>query len=430
MRQLKGKYLIIVIALSSMICGGPGLLINSAGVYFNPIAEELGIGRGTVSFAQTLANIGFALGSLLAARILKPQNFRRLIAVALVVYACATASLALAGSLPALYAINCVRGLSAGLVGMVMITTTLNNWFYGSAGFVTSIVMGSCGIMAALFSPLLTRAIAAFGWRNAYVVNACLIVLLFLPALLLRITYTPEEIGLRALGSPAEDISPAEAENPAQIGGKGPSEGMGGGGFSPARPAAAGYAAGSIDRGVFALSIFIALLSATVMSYPSHFPGVASTRGLGTAVGAAMISVTMAMNTLGKLVFGILTDRIGNRKSMMIWFGAVIAGALLMIASRSAVLLYISAGAIGLGYTFTSLSNIILCKDLFGVKNYNRVYPKMSLASTLANATFTSLVGFIYDATKSYAPAFLLLACVLAFTTFLALTAYRRAGVE
>ena len=411
MKQLKGKYLIIVIALCGMICGGPGLLINSAGVYFNPIAAELGIGRGAVSFAQTLANVGFALGSLFAARVLKPENFRRLIAVALAVYACATASLALAGSLPALYAINCVRGLSAGLVGMVMITTTLNNWFYGSAGVVTSIVMGSCGIMAAVFSPLLTRAISAFGWRFAYVVNACLVAALFLPALLLRITYTPGEIGLKALGSPAEDICPAGAEKSPQIGEKGPSAGK------------------QIDGSIFAICLCISFLCAFTIAYPAHFPGLADSYGLGAAVGAAMLSVTMVMNTLGKLIYGAMVDRIGNRISMTIWFAAMFVGVILLLFVRSAPLLYVCAGFFGLGYTFTSLSNIILYKDLFGVENYSKVYPKLSLVGTLSNALVTSLVGFIYDATKSYAVALLLLACVLVLTCSLVLKAYKKAGV-
>ncbi len=412
MKQLRGKYLIVVIALCGMLCGGPGMLINSAGVYFNPIAEELGIGRGAVSFAQTLVNIGFALGSLFASRILTPKTFRRIIAWAVIVYVASTAALSLAGSLPVLYAISCVRGLSAGYVGMVMVTTTLNNWFYGSAGFITSIVMGSGGIMAAVFSPLLTRAIALIGWRGAYVVNACLVAALFLPALLLRITYTPGEIDLKALGSPAEDICPAGAEKSPQIGEKRPSAGK------------------QIDGSIFAICLCISFLCAFPIAYPAHLPGLADSRGFDASVGAAMLSVTMVMNTLGKLAFGALVDRIGNRRSMTIWFGAMVCGVLLMLFARSLPLLYVCAGFFGLGYTFTSLSNIILYKDLFGVENYSKVYPKLSLVGTLSNALVTSLVGFIYDATKSYAVALLLLACVLALTCGLVLKAYKKAGVK
>lgn len=45
---------------------------------------------------------------------------------------------------------------------------------------------------------------------------------------------------------------------------------------------------------------------------PQHFPGMIEN-------GAILVSVTMIANTAGKVLFGILADKVGTRKSLLLY---------------------------------------------------------------------------------------------------------------
>ena len=59
------KTILIVIALCGLAASGVGLLMNVSGLFFTPIAEELGLMKGTVSMTLTVGNICFSIGGLL-----------------------------------------------------------------------------------------------------------------------------------------------------------------------------------------------------------------------------------------------------------------------------------------------------------------------------------------------------------------------------
>ena len=55
MKQLKGKYLMVLIAVCGIAAASMGMLTNVSGLFFTPISEELGVGRGSVSLTLTIS---------------------------------------------------------------------------------------------------------------------------------------------------------------------------------------------------------------------------------------------------------------------------------------------------------------------------------------------------------------------------------------
>ena len=52
MKQLQSRHIMLIAALCGMMSNCLGVLFNVAGLYFNPIAADFGIGRGDVSMAS------------------------------------------------------------------------------------------------------------------------------------------------------------------------------------------------------------------------------------------------------------------------------------------------------------------------------------------------------------------------------------------
>ena len=121
-----------------------------------------------------------------------------------------------------------------------------------------------------------------------------------------------------------------------------------------------------------------------------------------------MMSVVLVMNTVGKFLFGFLSDRIGVRRSVLI-YGLIIAGgvAFLLLIRVSGVML-LSAGMIGLCYSIPTVGAVMICRELYSPDQYSRVFPKINLGVSVANALGYPVLGFIYDRTGRYDGALIL----------------------
>ena len=56
----------------------------------------------------------------------------------------------------------------------------------------------------------------------------------------------------------------------------------------------------------------------------------------------------------------------------------------------------------GLVYTLGSVAIVLATRDLVGLNNYNRVYPKVYTVAIIVNAISGSAIGFMYDLFRSY----------------------------
>lgn len=383
--KIGGKHLVVLIAMCGLIASGIGLVTNVAGLFFTPIAEEFGILKGQASLMLTICNITLAIGGMFVPRIVGEKTVRPVMIGATIVLAASTAALSLCGSIVPMYVLCVLRGLAAGLVTFVFVTTVLNKWFVSNIGLATSIAMGCSGVAGALFSPIVNGIIGSAGWRMGFVVLGVLTVALNLPAIILLPSLDPQTVGLKALGADeAAAASTGQAQADAQV-------------------------AAPINRAVFFAVIAFALFGSAVTALPQHFPGISENYGLGAAVGASMLSVCMIANTGGKVLLGALVDRIGTRISVLLFTVIVAVGLVLLLVTRTPQTLVVAAALTGMCYALGTVGISMLTRDAFGLANYGKTYPTMSLSGNFANAIFSSVVGFMYDFTGGYAATLVML---------------------
>ena len=378
LKKLRGKYLMVLLAMCGLVSSTLGMMTNVAGIFFTPIAEEFGKSTASVNLTLTISNLAFAVAGIFSARWIKPKNFRPAVLCFTLLFVGATALLSVCRSLAALYACNAVRGFAAGLIGNVLATSIIGRWFLSDTGFITSLAFGCSGLIGALFNPVLESVIQSAGWRTAYLVSAGIILLLNLPAVVFPISFLPEDSGMKAIGEPA--AVPEKGE--------------------PAR----GKDSGLVILLIATVSISLASM---VCATPQLFKSVAATYGL-EQTGVAMMSVVLIMNTAGKFMFGFMTDRLGVRRSIMIYGLIIAAGILLLLLVRVSGVMLVSAAMMGLCYSIPTVGAVMISRELFSPDQYARVFPKINLGGSVANALGYPLLGAIYDQTGKYDGALIL----------------------
>lgn len=364
---MKNKsHLFVLVVCCCIVAASIGMLTNSAGVFFTPIAEDLGVGKGAVSMSLTLANIAYAFGGLMTVKVIHENNFKKMVFLFGTVYAISTALLSIAQSVFLLYVFSLIRGASTGIAGMVLVTILINNHYKEGVGFATSIALGFSGIAGALLSLVFSWMIGIAGWRLTYVVEGILAFFLYLPCIV-----GPVSLNNRIKEDAVESKDTTTSTT------------------------------GVVPLPIFVLVCAYTFLIASVTALPQHFPSLAST----AAVGSLMVSVTMVMNTAGKIILGAISDKIGAEKALEGYGVLVVIGLLVLVSFKShPIFSIVGAVLVGLVYAMSAVGAVLLSQNLFR-ESYNAYYPKVSLVGTISNALFTTAVGFVYDIANSYDPA-------------------------
>ena len=381
-RKTDSRYAMIIIAGMGLVGISLGLGVNLAGLFFTPLAEAFGVGRGTAALTLTVYNMVQAFTGVLSPKALQRFGLKNTVRIGFLFSAGSAALICFCHKIIPVILLNAVRGFAAGLTGGVAVSILVNEWFRSGNGTATSLAMSFSGILSAVLSPVLDTLIRKSGWQTGMFFVTIMTVLLYLPALLFPISLRPAEVGMTPRGVTAEEEQTAE-ETKQKI----------------------------LPMRYILVMIYAALISA-VTAMPSHFSGAAELKGFLTA-GAAMTSICMVTNTAGKLILGYLLDRIGTKKAVSLFALLVLCGDLLLLLGSSEPVLYLSAALFGMSYSMTNIATPMLTREMFGTANYSEVYPKMSLAMTLAGALFASVTGWMYDLTGSYTGILLLFSVFL-----------------
>jgi MFS family permease len=390
-------------AVLAVLCGlaaaAIGISINTSGVFYSVVAEDLGILRGSFSLHMTIFSMVTAISALFAPKLLEKLPFKKLLISAVLIAVMGTAAMALSTKLWQFYLLGAVRGFSTGLFSIVTITIIINKWFVEKNGLATSIALGFSGLMGALFSPIFSSLITSIGWQGAYLVEAGLLLLLCLPAIIYPFAINPEREGAQAYG---------QIKN---------------------RKNMTSLSTGKILTLPFIAIISFGILTSFVSSMPQHFPGYAGTIGLSTTVGASLLSMGMIGNIISKLVIGAFSDKIGSIKATFVLLFANTIGAVLLLLGHPSNLMLLAAFLFGSCYGLGAVSVPLVTRTVFGDTNYSKVFPVVSFAGNVGAAVAFSAIGYIYDFTGTYLPAIILI-LVMLLICYLALFVANRYAID
>jgi MFS family permease len=387
--KMSSAHILILISCCMMASASFGLQSNVAGVYYAPVTDDLGIGRGTFSFHVTLLVLSCAIVSLIIPTILKKVDFQKILLPAAVINALTTALMGVFKNPGGFYIMAVLRGSSMSFFFSVPITIIINNWFVKNRGLFMSLVFSFSGIIGVIFAPLFTNMINSIGWRATYLVNGILTGLFCLPAILAKIHISPATKGLTSYG--IEERS--EDENT--------------------------YTDNKEKLKVSYFSIpFISLFIGAVfvtgtMSAVQHFPGYVQSIGVLGAT-ATVVSAAMLGNIVFKFLMGVLGDKLGAFKGVVTMMISMAAGLVLITFTRNSATILLGSFMFGAGYSVGTVGLSLMVSEFFGSENYSKIYPPIAFAANVGFSVIMTLVGFIYDTFGSYFVAWILCFALLA----------------
>jgi MFS family permease len=350
--------------------GGVGMW--SVVIALPAVQSEFGIPRAEASLPFTLAMLGFAAGGVAMGRLLDRVGILGPVSVGAVALGIGYVIAAGAHS-PVVFALaHGVIGFgSSATLGPLM--ADISKWFVRRLGVAVTLCSAGNYFAGALWPPIVQHAIASYGWRatHAAIGPLCAAAILI--------------VGFAALRGRAPVASAIAS------------------GHRTAAPATLGLSPGALQ----ALLAFASVCCCVAMSMPQvHIVAYCGDLGYGVARGADMLALMMAFGVIGRVLSGVIADRVGGLRTLML--GSALQGvALLMYLFFDGLFsLYAISALFGLFQGGIVPSYAIIVREYFPAKEAGTRVGIVLMASLIGMALGGWMSGYIFDATGSYQAAF------------------------
>jgi MFS family permease len=340
-------------------------------VFLAPISADTGWSRGGIGLAMTLNFLTMGIGSFVWGGLSDRHGPRGILLIGVLLLGI---GLALASRTTTLFEFQIVYGLLIGVAAgslMVPLMSTVTLWFDEHRALAVSLVSSGIGVAPMTVSPFAASLVATHGWRTAELILAIAVVVLLVPAVLC-VRRPPHMPAAVAAG------------------------GMGGRELK----AAAGQALRS--RPFIVLSLTFFACCATHSGPIFHTISYAIGCGLSAMTAVTIYSVEGFAGLVGRLVFGVLGDRVGVKRMIVagLLVQAVAAGSYVLASDLGDF--YAVAFVFGMAYGGVMPLYAALARNYFAPQIMGTVLGAMTLCSGLGMALGPALGGWVFDHFHAY----------------------------
>jgi len=188
-----GPARIVLASALGLAFGSSSIGVASFGVFVKPLSEEFGWGRGDMSLALTLMSIAVIVLSPLAGTLLDRYGVRRVLLPSILLFGLAIAALSLlSASLLHYYAMYLLMALAGVCTTPASYSRVVVAWFDARRGLALGVALAGIGVGTAVIPPFVQLLTAAFGWREAFLGIAALVLAVSLPAVAAWIAEPPK----------------------------------------------------------------------------------------------------------------------------------------------------------------------------------------------------------------------------------------------
>jgi len=406
-------WLRLLASVALMILGGCGMYVVV--VVLPTVQAEFDVARGEASLPYTLTMIGFGVGSMLMGRL--ADRFGIMVSMFLGIV-CLSSGFVLAGMATNLLQFALIHGIMIGMLGssatFAPLIADTSLWFDRRRGIAVAICAAGNYAGGTLWPPIVQYFVEGFGWRQTYYGIGIFCFVTMLP-LALRLRQRPP--ALTAAPAVAESADASEAS--AAPGARPPRD-------LPLEPAVAAAAAQSAARhaaaarlvsprplgfspGMLQTLLCVAGVACCVaMSMPQvHIVAYCSDLGYGAARGAQMLSVMLGFGIVSRLVSGLICDRIGGLRTLLLGSMLQSIALLLFLPFDGLGSLFVVSALFGLFQGGIVPAYAILVRELYPPKEAGARVGTVLTATMLGMALGGWMSGAIFDLTGSYDAAFL-----------------------
>lgn len=337
------------------------------------IQSDFGVDRAGVSMAYTLTMIGFALGNLVIGRLVDRLGITPALILSALGIAAGFAGATQVGSIYGFAVLQFIVGFFTA-VGFGPLMADISQWFVKRRGIAVAITASGNYLSGGIWPLILSGILSEGNWRGAYLVIATTAILLIIPlSLLLR----------RRATLP---VDPATVVPGGSYLGQSP--------FSP--------------RAIQILLSLAGIGCCVAMSMPQvHIVAFCVDLGFGPAVGAEMLSLMLFGGVVSRLISGVLADRLGGVKTVLIGSIGQMLALFLYLPFDGLVSLYVVSLIFGLSQGGIVPSYAIIVREYLPAREAGGRVGLVIMATVLGMALGGWMTGLIFDLTQSYQIALL-----------------------
>lgn len=359
-------------AALGMFAGYPPIFNATSGIFMQPLATEFHWGRSEAALSYSSSMLGIALVSPLVGLLMDRFGVRRVILVSAVMFGICTAAMSLQTGNKAMWiGLSLAVGIFGAGTSVLGYLAILPQWFDKRLGLALALAMCGLGAGTVVIPSLAQALISAYGWRIAYVaLGMGSIVIAVLSLCLLR-----ERVD--------HDVSAKADHSSSEIDGLSLAEGL-------------------RSWKLWAMFAAFAMASAATLSLNPHLPAMFGDKGFSPVDAAKAASLVGVGLIVGRLVTGILLDRIRASYVAATFFAIGACGLILIKTSGNYPVLLVAAAMVGL--TIGAEGDLIsyLVKSYFGMRSFGTFYGIAFSGYALGGVTGPVVVGKLFDLHRSY----------------------------
>jgi MFS family permease len=364
-----------MITLALMTVGASGMYVVP--VVLPAVQAEFGVARADASLPYTLLMIGFGLGGMLMGRLADRFGVMVPLLIGAAGLGLGYTAAAMASNI---WMFTLAHGFLIGLLGSsatfapLLADTSL--WFVRRRGIAVAVCASGNYVGGAIWPPVVQHFVETVGWRHTYL------------GLGLFSVITMAGLALLMRKRPPMAVSAPVNRNFA------------------ARPSSLPF--GLPPGKAQALLCIAGVACCVAMAMPQvHIVSYCTDLGYGAARGAEMLSLMLACGVVSRLVSGVICDRIGGLRTLLL--GSALQGiALLMfLPFNGLVSLYLIAALFGLFQGGIVPSYAIIVREYFVPAEAGARVGTVIMATMFGMALGGWMSGKVFDLTGSYQAAFL-----------------------
>ena len=364
----------LLITLGLVVLGNSSMYVVS--VVLPAVQAEFGVGRADASLPYTLMMVCLGIGGIWTGRLADRHGLMPVLWVGAVAVCGGFVWAGLSGSLWGF-------GLAHGLMGLIgssatfaplMADTAL--WWNKRRGIAVAVCASGNYIAGALWPPIVQHGIETIGWRHTYVLLGIVCGL----GMLLLSLYMRQRPPLVSLAPAGHAAAPA---------------------VDRSRPFGLRPAHAQLLLCVAGVACCVAMAMPQV-----HIVAYCTDLGFGAARGAEMLSLMLACGIVSRLVSGVICDRIGGIRTLLL--GSALQGValVLFLPFDGLVPLYVISAMFGLFQGGIVPAYAIIVREHFALQEAGARVGAVIMATLLGMALGGWMSGWVFDMTGSYKAAF------------------------
>lgn len=363
----------LLATLGLVVLGNSSMYVVS--VVLPAVQAEFGVGRASASLPYTLMMVCLGLGGLLTGRLADRHGLTPVLWLGALAVLGGFVGAAFSGSIWAFGIAHAVMGFIGSSATFAPLLADTALWWNRRRGIAVAVCASGNYVAGAIWPPIVQYGIDTVGWRPTYMALGVVCGLGML-ALSLRMRQRPPAIQAAAIGA---NTMPVDRSRPF------------------------GLAPGT----AMALLCVAGVACCVAMAMPQvHIVAYCTDLGFGAAQGAQMLSLMLACGIVSRLVFGLICDRIGGIRTLLL--GSALQGValLLFLPYDGLVPLYVISALFGLFQGGIVPTYAIIVREHFAPAQASVRVGAVIMATLVGMALGGWLSGWIFDITGSYYAAF------------------------